>query len=167
LSISPKRPEILIGESDQRAIMNQRTKGMNHGSSRTLNRGSSNEAGNTDITISSKHWAIVEGWIPASGDETVSLLNVSGQKAHVEITVYYSQRDAAGPYCITVPEGGTEHVHLNRLTDAEPIPRETIYESTIESDVPIVVQHPKAWETRHYRKQRPGEDHFLSHHGPE
>ena len=147
-------------------MMNQRTAGMNHGSLRTLNKGSSNEAGNTGITISSKHWAIVQGWIPATGDETVSLLNVSGQKAHVEITIYYSHRDPAGPYCITVPEGGTEHVHLNRLTDPEPIPRKTNYESTIESDVPIVVQHPKAWETRHYRKQRPGEDHFLSHRGP-
>ncbi len=58
----------------------------------------------------------------------MSLLNVSGQKAHVEITVYYSHRDPAGPYCITVPEGRTEHVHLNRLTDPEPIPRETNYE---------------------------------------
>jgi len=79
-------------------MTNQRTAGMNHGSLRTLNRGSFNEAGNTEITISSKHWAIIQGWIPAAGDETVSLLNVSGQKAHVEITVYYSHRDPAGPY---------------------------------------------------------------------
>jgi hypothetical protein len=166
LTISPKRLEILIAESGRRAMMNQRTAGMNHGSLRTLNRGSFNEAGNTEITISSKHWAIIQEWIPAAGDETVSLLNVSGQKAHVEITVYYSHRDPAGPYCITVPEGWTEHVHLNRLTDPEPIPRETNYESTIESDVPIVVQHSKAFQTRHYREQRMSEDHFLSHHGP-
>jgi hypothetical protein len=82
--------------------------GMNHGSSMgTLNRGSSNEAGNTGIAIGSKHWDIVQGWIPPIGDETVSLLNVSGQEAHVEITVYYSHRDPAGPYPITVPEGRT------------------------------------------------------------
>ena len=147
--------------------MNQRTTGMNNGSSmRTLNRGSSNEAGNTGSAIGSKHWDIVQGWIPPIGEETVSLLNVSGQEAHVEITVYYSHRDPAGPYRITVPEGRTEHVHLNRLTDPEPIPRATNYDSIIESDAPIVVQHPKAWETRHYREQRPNEDHFLSHHGP-
>jgi len=131
---------------------------------RTLNRGSSNEAGNTGIAIGSKHWTIVQGWIPAIGEETVSLLNVSGQEAHVEMTVYYSHRDPAGPYLITVPEGRTEHVHLNRLTESEPIPRATNYDSIIESDVPIVVQHPKAWETRHYTEQRPSEDHFLSHH---
>lgn len=106
---------------------------------RTLNRGSSNGAGNTGITIGRKRWAIVQGWIPPIGDETVSLLNVSGRKAHVEITVYYSNRDPAGPYRITVPAGRTEHVHFNRLTDPEPIPRATDYASTIESDVPIVV----------------------------
>jgi hypothetical protein len=143
--------------------MNQRTTGMNHGSSvGPLNRGSSDEAGDTGISIGSKHWAIVQGWIPLIGDETVSLLNVSGQEAHVEITVYYSHRDPAGPYRITVPEGRTEHIHLNCLTDPELIPRATNYSSTIESDVPIVVQHAKAFKTSHYR----GEDHFLSHHEP-
>ena len=93
----------------------------------TLNRGSSDEAGNTGIPIASKHWVIVQGWIPLIGDETVSLLNVSGQEAHVEITVYYSHRDPAGPYRITVPEGRTEHVHLNCLSDPELIPRATNY----------------------------------------
>ena len=92
-----------------------------------LNRESSDEAGNPGISIRSKHWAIVQGWIPPIGDETVSLLNVSGQEAHVEITVYYSHRDPAGPYCITIPEGRTEHVHLNCLTDPELIPRKTNY----------------------------------------
>ena len=147
--------------------MNHRTRGMNQGSSvELLNRGSSEEAGDPDISTRSKHWAIVQGWIPPIGDETVSLLNVSGQEAHVEITLYYSHRDPAGPYRITVPEGRTEHVHLNRLTEPQPIPRETNYASTIESDVPIIVQHPQAFETRHYREQRMSEDHFLSHHEP-
>jgi hypothetical protein len=76
--------------------MNHRTRGMNHGSSvESLNRGSSDEAGDPGISTRSKHWAIVQGWIPPIGDDTVSLLNVSGQEAHVEITVYYSHRDPA------------------------------------------------------------------------
>ncbi len=33
-------------------------------------------------------------------------------------------------------------VRFDRLTDPEPIPRATEYASTIESDVPIVVQYP-------------------------
>ena len=144
-------------------IMNPKPGGMNdESSSDALNGGSSNEAGKS-LTNGSKHWAIVQGWIPLIGDETVSLLNVSGQDVHVEITVYYSHRDPAGPYRITVPEGRTEHIHLNCLNDPELIPRATNYSSTIESDVPIVVQHAKAFKTSHYR----GEDHFLSHQEPE
>lgn len=95
------------------------------------------------MTTGRKHWAIAQGWIPPIGDETVSLLNVSVQEAHVEITVYYSDRDPVGPYRVTVPARRTKHVQFNSLNDPEPIPHETDYASTIESDVPIVVQHSR------------------------
>jgi hypothetical protein len=95
------------------------------------------------MTIGRKHWAIARGWISPIGDETVSFLNVSVEEAHVEITVYYSDRDPVGPYRVTVPARRTKHVNFNYLTDREPIPRATDYASTIESDVPIVVQHSR------------------------
>jgi hypothetical protein len=40
------------------------------------------------MTMGRKHWAIAQGWIPPIGHESVSLLNVSVQEAHVEIPVY-------------------------------------------------------------------------------
>ena len=75
--------------------------------------------------------------------ETACLLNVSDQEAHVEITIYYTDRDPAGPYRVTVPSRRTKHVRFNNLNDPEPIPRATPYASTIDSDVPIVVQHTR------------------------
>jgi hypothetical protein len=75
--------------------------------------------------------------------ETACLLNVSDQEAHVEITIYYTDRDPAGPYKVTVPPRRTKHVRFNNLNDPEPIPRATAYASTIDSDVPIVVQHTR------------------------
>ena len=90
-----------------------------------------------------KYWAIAQGRIPPIGDETVVLLNVSDEEAHVEITVYYSDRDPVGPYRVIVPARRTKHVHFNCLTDPEPIPRATDYASTIESDVPIVMQYSR------------------------
>jgi len=57
-------------------------------------------------------WAIAEGYIPAwstgpepqmLSHETACLLNASDSEAHVEITVYFSDRDPAGPYRTTVP----------------------------------------------------------------
>ena len=102
--------------------------------------------------IGKKRWAIAEGYIPAestgpapefTSHETACLLNASGDEAHVEITVYFSDREPAGPYRVTVPPRRTRHVRFNDLDDPEPIPRGTDYASVIESDVPIVVQHTR------------------------
>lgn len=97
-------------------------------------------------------WAIAEGWIPSWSNgpepemlshETACILNANDVDAHVEITIYYSDRDPVGPYKITVPARRTLHQRFNDLTDPEPIPIGTNYASTIESDVPIVVQHTR------------------------
>jgi hypothetical protein len=102
--------------------------------------------------IGQKRWAIAEGYIPTSSHgpepelashETVCLLNTSHQDAHVQITVYFSDREPAGPYKIIVLANRTNHLRFNDLKDPEPIPRGTDYASVIESDVPIVVQHTR------------------------
>lgn len=103
-------------------------------------------------TLGATRWAIAEGYIPASSQgpepqmtshETVCLLNASDREAHVEITLYYSGREPAGPYRVTVPARRTRHVRFNDLDDPEPVPRDTDFASVIESDVPIVVQHTR------------------------
>ena len=102
--------------------------------------------------IGRKNWAIAEGYIPASSHgpgpemtshEAVCLLNTAHEDAHVQIMIYFSDSEPAGPYKITVPGRRTKHVRFNNLEDPAPIPRGTDYASTIESDVPIVVQHTR------------------------
>ena len=97
-------------------------------------------------------WAIPEGYIPKrshgpkeemTSHETVCLLNTGDSEAHVEITVYFADRDPAGPYLLAVPPRRTRHVRFNELEDPEPIPLGTDYSSVIESDVPIVAQHTR------------------------
>ena len=97
-------------------------------------------------------WAIAEGFIPSrsqgpapelTSHETVCLLNASARDAHVRITVFYADRDPAGPYLVTVKARRTAHVRFNDLADPEPIPRDTGFSSVVESDVPIVVQHTR------------------------
>ncbi|HEY9735719.1 MAG TPA: sensory rhodopsin transducer [Trichocoleus sp.] len=97
-------------------------------------------------------WAIAEGYIPAGSTgegqefvshETACLLNASDLEAHVQITIYFSDREPAGPYHVTVPPRRTKHVRFNDLKDPEPVPLGTEYASVIESDVPIVVQHTR------------------------
>jgi hypothetical protein len=103
-------------------------------------------------SIGSKHWAIAEGYIPTSSHgpepemtshETACLLNTSDQDAHVQITIYFADRDPVGPYLVTVPAKRTNHVRFNDLKDPALIPRGTDYASLIESDIPIVVQHTR------------------------
>jgi hypothetical protein len=103
-------------------------------------------------TLGRRRWAIAEGYIPTYGHgkepeftshETACILNASDLEAHVEITVFFTDREPAGPYRITVGARRTKHVRFNDLDDPEPIPKGIDYASVIESDVPIVVQHTR------------------------
>ena len=106
----------------------------------------------TNGEVGHKHWAIPEGYIPVGSHgpepemlshETACLLNAGDRDAHVEITIYFSDRDPVGPYKVTVPARRTKHLRFNDLTSPAPIPEETDYASVIDSDVPIVVQHTR------------------------
>jgi hypothetical protein len=102
--------------------------------------------------IGRKRWAIAEGYIPTWSNgpepemlshETVCILNAGEGDAAVSITVYFSDREPAGPYRLQVPARRTKHVRFNDLKDPEPVPTGKDFASVIESDVPIVVQHTR------------------------
>jgi len=97
-------------------------------------------------------WAIAEGYIPGwsngpepefESHETACILNTGDREARVEITVYFKDREPAGPYRVTVPARRTLHLRFNELNDPEPVPRATDFASVIRSDVPVVVQHTR------------------------
>lgn len=108
-----------------------------------------------DRLIGARAWAIAAGYIPSASSEdgreheAASMLNATGDHADVEITVFFADRDPAGPYRLQVPALRTVHMRFNDLDDPEPIPRDTPYAAVIESDTPIVVQHlrPDWWKT--------------------
>lgn len=102
--------------------------------------------------IGKNRWVIAEGYIPPDdpyknheliSHETACMLNANDRPAHVVITVFFKDRDPAGPYRVTIPPCRTLHLRFNDLTDPETIPHNTDYSSVIESDVPIVVQHTR------------------------
>ena len=104
------------------------------------------------MVVGKKIWAIAEGYIPGYGTgpapdfishEAACILNAGDQDAHIEITLFFANREPAGPYEITVGARRTLHLRFNNLTDPEPVPLETDYSSVIISDVPIVVQHTR------------------------
>jgi hypothetical protein len=104
------------------------------------------------LVIGRTLWAIPEGYIPLhshgpgpqmTSHETACLLNAGADDAHVEVTIYFSDRDPAGPYHVLVPARRTLHMRFNELRDPEPIPHGTDYASVFHSDRPIVVQHTR------------------------
>src|ERR1051326_239263 len=65
-----------------------------------------------DMAIGRTHWAIAEGWIPdyshgpepeMLSHETACILNAGDADAHVEITIYFKDREPAGPHRATAP----------------------------------------------------------------
>ncbi|HEY4102633.1 MAG TPA: sensory rhodopsin transducer [Polyangiaceae bacterium] len=102
--------------------------------------------------IGKLRWAIAEGYIPReshgpapalTSHEAACILNCSDVDATVTITVFFAEREPAGPYRIVVPARRTKHVRFNDLTDPERIPLATEYSSVLESNLPIVVQHTR------------------------
>ncbi|GMM93703.1 MULTISPECIES: sensory rhodopsin transducer [Erythrobacteraceae] len=103
--------------------------------------------------IGRRRWVIAEGYIPGTSmvgadqalvsHETACILNTGGTAAKIQVTLFFTDRDPAGPYPIEVGARRTRHMRFNDLTDPEPVPRDTSYASVIESDVPIVVQHTR------------------------
>ncbi len=102
--------------------------------------------------IGHRVWAIAEGYIPpaSSGSsreltshETVCILNAGEKPAHVEITVYFTDRAPVGPYRFTIEAMRTRHLRFNEFADPQPVPTNTDFSSVIKSDVPIVVQHTR------------------------
>jgi hypothetical protein len=102
--------------------------------------------------IGHTRWAIAEGHIPPESTghsraeishEAACILNAADQAAHVRLTIFFADREPAGPYEVTVEPRRTLHLRFNDLEDPERIPEGTDYSSVIESDVPIVVQHTR------------------------
>lgn len=102
--------------------------------------------------IGKKVWAIAEGYIPEYGTgpepeftshETACILNTSDEKAEIEITLFFSDKDPVGPYKVTVPPKRTKHLRFNELKDPAPVPKGTDYASVIESNIPVIVQHTR------------------------
>lgn len=104
------------------------------------------------MEIGRRIWAIAEGYIPSESNgpapeltshEAACILNAGDEAAMVELTIYFADREPAGPYRFSVAARRTAHMRFNDLKDPEPIPRDTPYASVIVADRPVVVQHTR------------------------
>jgi hypothetical protein len=80
--------------------------------------------------------------------ETACILNAGDREAHVNLTIFFADREPIGHYRVTVAARRTLHLRFNDLKDPTAIPRDTDYSSVFESDMPIIVRHTRL-DSRH------------------
>jgi len=99
-----------------------------------------------------RRWALAEGYIPAwsngpapqmTSHKALCILNSGDRDAHVEVMVYFENREPAGPFRFLVGARRTRHLRFNEFSDPQAIPVDTPYASVVSCDVPIVVQHTR------------------------
>jgi hypothetical protein len=97
-------------------------------------------------------WAIPEGYIPTwsngkepefTSHETACILNTGDEEAKVDITIFFADREPAGPFRVTVGGRRTLHLRFNELKDPEEVPLGTDFASLFTADRPIIVQHTR------------------------
>jgi hypothetical protein len=107
--------------------------------------------GKRTIPDGKRKWFVPDAFLPetSSGDavshEAACLLNASDEDARVRFTFYFEDRGPVGPIELRLNARRTRHV---RLDDPDAIagvelPRGVPYAYTVDSDVPIVLQHSR------------------------
>lgn len=94
-------------------------------------------------------WIYPDCELPPAGDsllkghESVIVLNMNDQPAHLNITLYFTDREPAAGIRISVEADRVRCLRLDNPSDLDGfvVPRETQYALKLESDVPVVVQY--------------------------
>lgn len=106
----------------------------------------------TSSSLGVRTWVIADCWIPpgSTGPEpdmtshdTVCILNAGDDDAEVGLTLYFTDREPAGPYPLRVPARRTHHQRYNDLTEPAPVPLGTDFSCVVRSSVPVVVQQTR------------------------
>lgn len=105
------------------------------------------------MSIGKTRWVIADGYIPPGSThgedprfvshEAACILNAGEHEANLRLTVFFVDREPAGPFLVRIGARRTRHLRFNDLRDPESIPADTPYSCLIESDQPVVVQHTR------------------------
>jgi hypothetical protein len=91
-----------------------------------------------DEAVGQRRWVIAEGYIPCgshgrapefTSHEACYVLNAGSEVAHIDLTIFYEDREPVGSYRVTLPARRTVHFRFNDLKEPEPIPLGTSYAS--------------------------------------
>jgi hypothetical protein len=96
-------------------------------------------------------WYVPDAFLPAESShgvvshEAACLLNVGADDAHIRLTFFFEDREPLGPVELELGARRARHVRLDdpsSLGGVE-LPRGVPYAYSVESDVPVVLQHSR------------------------
>ena len=109
--------------------------------------------------LGKRQWLIADGYMSdtQNGDfvshEAVCVLNLSGETANINITIYFEDREPLKGFVAECQSERTNHIRLDKIEnkDGVKIPLGVPYALLIESDVPVVCQHSRMYVPRQKR----------------
>lgn len=107
-------------------------------------------------TTGARLWIVPDGYLPArsTGDlpshESTCVLNLGARPAIMKITVYFEDREPLQGFRVICPSRRTIHIRLDALKNdrQQSIPTGVPFALTIESSLPVVVQHTRLDSTQ-------------------
>ena len=98
-----------------------------------------------------KRWLLPDGYMgtAVSGDlvchEAVCVLNLSDKDAHIDLTLFFEDREPMRGFHAECKRERTNHIRLDKIKNdkGESIPKEKPYAVLVESNTPIVCQHSR------------------------
>ena len=102
--------------------------------------------------LGAHRWVVGDGFIPPTSTgpapamtshESLCMLNANAEPARLELTFYFTDREPAGPFRLTIAPERALHQRINDLDDPEVIELGVDYCIVVTSDQPIVVQHTR------------------------
>ncbi len=98
-----------------------------------------------------RRWCVADAYLPSGSShgieshESACLLNTSVEDALVLLTFFFEDRDPIGPVELRLTARRSWHVRLTDPTVLSGIelPRDTPFAYSVESNLPIVVQHSR------------------------
>jgi hypothetical protein len=98
-----------------------------------------------------RRWFVPDAYLPADSSggfvshEAACVLNAGVRDARLRFTFFFEDRDPIGPVELTLAARRTWHVRLDdpAVLGGVELPRGVPYAYSVESDVPVVLQHSR------------------------
>ena len=107
---------------------------------------------NKNVIGGSRTWLVPDCYFPSVSSpghyvshEAICVSNTGLEDAHLELTLYFEDREPMKGFKAVCGAERTNHIRLDKLQDEEgqPVPQDTPYAIMLESDQPIIAQYSR------------------------